>query len=158
MTLAFLGNAEAMVTILRTGDQQDYIREALDDASPEEREQWVMNHLGVPNANLKSYKFEGLDTHDLKIDLSFQIALPRFASYSGDRMFFQPNLMERRTTIPPDVVQRLSPIRYDYPYLDIDSISYSLPSGFTAESLPGEVPSDSTFGEFNSRPLPLAIL
>jgi hypothetical protein len=151
VTLTFIGDADADVTITRTGNQQDYVRHAIGEAPPIERERWVMNHLGIPSANLKSFTFSGLETHDLKIDLSLQLALPRFASYSSDRIFFQPNLMERRTSVPPDIAQRLSPIRYDYPYLDIDSISYSLPTGFTTETLPKEVHLTSSFGEFKSK-------
>ena len=153
VTLSFIGDAEADVAITRTGDQQDYVRAAIYDESPEERERWVMNNLGVPNANLKNYKFNGLEEHDLKIDLSLQLVLPHFASCLGYRIFFLPNLMERTTYIPPNIAQRLSPIRYDYPYLDVDSISYSLPTGFTVESLPGEVHLTASFGEFNSRTL-----
>jgi transglutaminase-like putative cysteine protease len=153
--VSYFGSTIAHVTVTRTGDQQDYVRGALFDESPEERERWVIHDLDVPNATLKQFSIYGLESHDLTIGIDMQIVLPRFASVSGDRLFFQPNLMERKTYIPPDVPKRLAPIRYDYPYYDADSICYKLPVGFRAESVPTEVHLLSSFGEFHAKTLAL---
>lgn len=59
--------------------------------------------------------------------------------------------MQRQTYIPPDVALRLSPIRYDYPYRDVDSIYYSLPNNYTVESIPIETTLESSFGSYHSR-------
>jgi hypothetical protein len=145
------GYADAHSTVTRSGNQQDYIREALDDATPEERERWILNSLGIPNANLTGYTLEGLENHEDQICLTLHLALPHFASTPGNRIFFMPNLMERQTYIPPDVKQRLSPIRYDYPYLDVDTIFYSLPKDYLIESIPKETLLESSFGKYYSR-------
>jgi hypothetical protein len=151
--ISYLGSTIAQVTVTRTGNQQDYVRKALYDESPQERERWVIQDLDVPNAVLKQFNIFGLESHDLAISISMQILLPRFASVSGDRIFFQPNLMERKTYIPPDVPQRLAPIRRDYPYLDTDSILYKLPTGFQVESVPAEIHVQTSFGEFHAKTL-----
>jgi hypothetical protein len=153
--ISSLGSTIAHVTVTRRGDQQDYVRDALFDESPEERERWVIHDLDVPNATLKQYSIYGLESHDLTIGIDMQIMLPRFASVSGDRLFFQPNLMERKTYVPPDVPQRFAPIRYEYPYHDADSIYYKLPFGFRAESVPTELHLQSSFGEFHAKTLAL---
>jgi hypothetical protein len=150
-TLSFLGKADVRTVITRCGNQQDFIRNALDDTSPQDKERWIINSLGVPNAQLNNYQIEGLDTHELTVTLSMQLTLPRFASASGDRIFFLPNMMQRQTYIPPDIAQRLSPIRYDYPYLDVDTIFYSLPNGYTIESIPAETTLESSFGRYHSQ-------
>jgi hypothetical protein len=149
------GTADVSAIITRCGNQQDYIRGALDDATPEECKQWIMDHLGTPGAYLRSYHFDGLDSHELEIHLTMQIALPRFSSISGNRLFFQPNLMERETYIPHDVARRLSPVRFGYPYHDVDSICYSLPGSYTVESIPAEVHLESSFGGFKSKTMML---
>jgi hypothetical protein len=151
VNISYLGSADARVNVVRTGDQQDYVRDALYDESPEDRERWVTNDLGVPNVALKQFSIHGLETHEPAIGIDMKIILPRFASVSGDRLFFQPNLMERRTFVPADVPQRLAPIRFSYPYHDSDSIVYILPVGNKAESTPVEVHLQSSFGDFHSK-------
>jgi len=151
VSMSYLGSASANVSVTRSGDQQDYVRDALYDESPEERERWVTNDLGVPNAILKQFSIHGLETHELIIGIDMQIVLPRFISVAGDRLFFQPNLMEQRTFVPADVPQRLAPIRFSYPYHDSDSIVYVLPVGYKAESIPIEVHLQSSFGDFHSK-------
>jgi hypothetical protein len=155
VSLSYYGSTSAIVNVTRSGDQQDYVRGALYDESPEERERWITNDLTVPNATLNHYSIHGLDTHELSIGIDVQITLARFASVSGDRMFFQPNLMERRTYVPADIPERLAPIRYNYPYHDVDSICYVLPSGYAVESLPAEVSLQPSFGEFHTNTIVL---
>lgn len=155
VTLSQFSNAEVTSTVTRSGDQQDYIRKAIYNETPEERERWVLNHLDIPNANLKSFRFDGLEEHNTEISLSLQLSVPRYVSRSGDRLFFLPNLMERETYIPPQVTRRLSPVRYSYPYLDIDSIYYIIPNGYTPESIPTKVHLVSSFGQFSSKTYPL---
>ncbi len=145
------GSVDVVSIVARSGDQQDYVRNAIDEATPEERERWVIDHLGVPNVNLKSFAFEGINTHSIEISLSTEFSIQRYASTSGDRLFFQPNMMERRTSIPADIARRLSPIHFRYPFLDIDSTRFMLPDGYTAESIPAEVRLQTPFGEFHSK-------
>jgi hypothetical protein len=136
---------------LRNGDQQDDIRGSLFAASPEERERWIMNDIDVSNAVLKNYSLSGLETHENQIGLSLQFSVKRYASATGSRLFFQPNMMERNTSIPPDVAERLAPVRFSYPYLDVDTLVYIFPKGFSAESIPPEVLVESSFGRFSSK-------
>src|SRR5208283_4442950 len=48
----------------------------------------------------------------------------------------------------PAIAHRVSPIRFEYPYHDADSILYVLPSGYGVETLPSEVKLSSSFGTF----------
>ncbi len=153
--LSPFGFGEVLSVVSSRGNQQDNVRQALHDASAEERERWILNNLGVQNANLQKYTIEGMEEHTLEVTLSVQISLPRFASVSGNRLFFVPNLMQRQTYIPPDVALRASPVRYDYPYLDTDSLYYFLPEDYTIESIPKEIVLESSFGSYRSRTIVL---
>jgi hypothetical protein len=59
--------------------------------------------------------------------------------------------MQRRTYVPKEVSERLSPIRFIYPYHDIDSIIYKIPQGYKIEGLPDEMNLSSSFGNFSSK-------
>ena len=58
--------------------------------------------------------------------------------------------MERRTYVPKKVSQRLSPIRFIYPYHDVDTIVYKIPQGYKIEGIPEEMNLVSSFGKFSA--------
>jgi len=145
------GDARASITTQWTGDKNDDIRGRLEEASPKDREEWIENRLGLPNASLSGFTFSGFGSHGDSILLSIQLALPRFASVSGERIFFQPSLLERSVAIPPAIAHRVSPVRFEFPYHNEDSVLYTLPSGYAVETLPGEERISSSFGEFFSK-------
>ncbi|MDP3150577.1 MAG: DUF3857 domain-containing protein [Ignavibacteria bacterium] len=146
-----LSNTEAKIkaSIDWYGDQYDYVNPISVKSIPLEKEEWVKDLFEVPEIILNNYVFTNDSTN--KINLNMELTLPRYASVSGKRIFFNPNLMSRRTSVPKDVEKRLSPIRFDYPYLDIDSITYSVPQDYNVETVPSEVKIKSSFGEFSSK-------
>ena len=151
VVLTSAGNAGVSCTTQRTGDQADYIRFAMDKVSPRDRERWILKTLDIPTANLNKYSIDGLETRSPEILLNLELDLPRFASFSGDRIFFKTNLLNRYTSIPHKIERRLSPLRYEYPYLDRDSIVYKLPQGYVIETLPPEVRLTTSFSSFIAR-------
>ncbi len=132
-----------------SGDQSDYVNPISVKSIPREREEWVKDLFDVPDISLNNYLFKNISEN--KINLMMDLSLPRYASVSGKRIFFNPNLMSRRTSVPKEVEKRLSPIRYDYPFMDVDSIVYSLPKDYDVEAVPELVDLTTSFGGFSSK-------
>jgi hypothetical protein len=149
--LSFTGRAEGTVTTLETGNYQDEVRSALADASPEDRTKWLLNDLNVSNAEVRDLVLRGFDEPGLDVAFSFDMRVPRYASVSNERIFLPLNLAEKITIIPKDVKERRSPVRYDYPSIKIDSITYSLPPEFKVESLPAEVNLNASFASYDAK-------
>lgn len=145
------GNAEARMETVVRGNQQVEMRSALAHATPRDREKWSLNSLDVPNVSLKRFDVDGLETRNPELTTRLECALQRFASPSGSRLFFQPNLANRQSYVPPEVPTRISPVRISYAYRDVDSILYMLPEGYVAEALPDSVNLTSSFGAFASK-------
>ena len=139
------------VSIDWTGDQSDYVNPISVKSIPLEREEWVKDLFDVPDVVLNNYVFNNFTEN--KINLTMELSLPRYASLSGKRIFFNPNLMSRRSSVPKDVEKRLSPIRYNYPYMDIDSVVYFIPKDYDVETVPGSININTSFGEFSSKTL-----
>ncbi len=137
------------------GNEQFQITGALADDSPEDRRKWVVKTLAVPNFDKLQFTFSGLDTHDTLLGLSISAQLPKFCTQTGSRIFFQPDLSEKITWVPADVSQRYSPVRIAYPYLEIDTITYMLPSSYKVESLPVAVNLTTSFGSFTAKTVAL---
>ena len=145
------GYAAVEAEIKWTGDQQDYVRSVAITETPKEKEEWIKNLFEVPDIRINNSAF----TKDEKeISFSGNFSILKYATKSGKRIFFNPNLMERRSYVPRTVKQKLSPKRFYYPYLDIDSVSYVLPEGYKIESLPSELNLQSSFGSFTEKTMP----
>ena len=151
ITLDFLGDAKGKEVISWHGDQQDRVRDALEDETPDGRLLWAIRSLAHPNVKVNGYTISGLEVHQPVVSMSAEFSIPRFASASETRLFFLPNVMERRSWVPPDLSQRLTPIFFEYPYLDVDSILYVLPTGFKTEATPLPVELKSPFGTFSEK-------
>lgn len=150
------GNAETSAEVSWNGNQYLYVENAIHDASPDEKEKWVINSLGVADAKLEKFRFITDESADYDLSLEVKVNLPRYAAVSGERIFLNPNIMERRKNIPADVEQRLSPVRFSYPYKDVDSIYITMPSGYGVEAMPNELNMQTSFGKFTSKTLKIS--
>jgi hypothetical protein len=150
------GNAQAEITTTLYENQQVDYQSALIDKSPKDREEWLMKRMEMPKVTLLSCSFEGLENHSPEITVSLSAQCSRYASVNGTRIFFNPNLLEKRTSLPPAVEKRLAPVRFEYPYVDKDSIVFSLPANYQLESIPHETNSDAPFASYSIKILPMA--
>jgi transglutaminase-like putative cysteine protease len=150
LRLTSLGTATAQIQISFTGNQQDYVRYGLHDATPREKEEWLKENLQIPVFTIKSADFFMVSNEQISARMMLQIGLPQFAVVAGNRLLFQPNLMERNTYVPPALTQRKHPVVHSYPYLDIDTITYHLPEGFVVEGLPKPAALKSGFAAYES--------
>jgi len=122
----------------------------LDEATSGEREKWLCEDIQIPAFSLRHADFTAIGKKTPRVDLSFGLDLHRYASIAGTRLLFQPNLMERRTYVPPMDTLRKQPIVHSYAYLDIDTVLYTLPEGFTVEALPKPVVIETAAGRYAS--------
>ena len=149
-SLDYQGDAVANATVFWSGDKQLDIRGYVDEETPEEKEKWVMNFLDVPGVKLRSFSFKGVETHDSTILLIGKFDITKCATVSGARLFLQPNLMGKRTYIPKEVEKRFSPVYFDYPFTNFDTLYFSIPAGFTPEALPADVELHTGFGSYKA--------
>lgn len=151
IAISYFGDATGHLRVTWDGDQGDRVRNALVDETPAGRLQWAIQSLVHPNARLNDYKIAGVEEHRSEISMSAEFAIGHFAFGSQSRLFIVPNMMEQRSYVPPEISQRLTPVFFNYPYLDIDSIRYVLPEGVKVEALPAPVDIQSSFGTFSER-------
>ena len=149
--LSVNGVAYTQTDIKWFGNQHDYVIHVADKSTPFEQEKWITNLLDVPDLKLKNYSFSLENRLQNEINLHLDLTLQRYGSVSGNRIFFNPNLMERSKSVPKDILLRTSPIRLRYPYLDVDTIKYLLPEKYKVEALPQEIKLETSFGSFTMR-------
>src|SRR5690606_19333264 len=74
----------------------------------------------------------------------------RYATLSGKRMFFQPNLMNQATKLDKPLKERKYRMEITFPYTDIDTVEYEIPRGYRLEFLPERVELNSEFGSYSA--------
>ena len=145
------GNAEITSHTKWSGDQHNYALSVSKSQTALEQEKWLKNHYKVPDIQLNKFSFNKKNRDSEEIELDISAVLPRYATVSGNRIFFNPDLADRRTNIPDNLASKISPVKYDYPYLDIDSVHFVLPVKYDVETFPEEVELETSFGRFVSR-------
>lgn len=88
----------------------------------------------LPSAEIDVISIENARDPEKPVVYSFKIKVPGYASRTGRRLFFQPNVFERSSK--PQFVSstRKTDIYFSYPYSELDDISIEFPEGFTVES------------------------
>lgn len=114
------------------------------------QQKWVQNHLDIPSYDLQSFSIRNIKDKIPTAVLDLELQMDRFASVSGKRLFFTPNLMNRIRTVPERVENRQSNVVLNSAFLDIDTVRYLLPEEIYPEFLPKPVTISSRFGEYEA--------
>ncbi|MFT3744046.1 MAG: transglutaminase-like domain-containing protein [Pyrinomonadaceae bacterium] len=94
------------------------------------------NILGT--AEVESISIENARDPEKPIVYTFKVRVPGYASRTGKRIFFQPNVFERSSKPRFVASSRQSEVYFNYPFSEQDDITIELPAGFTLEN--GDTP------------------
>jgi hypothetical protein len=144
------GSATEELCIDRKGSFTENARHVMTYGDSRAREEWVAQNLSISGSSLRSYSLSGITDHADLVRFSLEAEIPRFASSSGMRLFFQPDIAHRGAVPPKERKVRKSPIRFSTAYKTTDSITYVLPAGYRIEALPAAVQLIASFGTFES--------
>ncbi len=146
------GNAEVQVEMVATGYQQDDLVEGIDQLSEPEKEKWLRSTIDAKSFELTNYSFDGTQAADVPTyQYSYALKATNWASASGSRFFLAPNQLQRYSNVPEKMEDRTQPVLTKYPYLDTDTITYTLPEGFVIEAMPDmPLKIESEFGTYTA--------
>jgi transglutaminase-like putative cysteine protease len=116
----------------------------------DDQKEWVQDNTEIPAFDIMGFS---MTNHKDKIPaavVNLDLALKRFATVSGKRIFLTPNLMNRSTYIPEKLESRKTNVVLRTAYTDLDTIRYHLPEGIYPEFLPEPAKVKSRFGEYES--------
>ncbi len=112
------------------------------------QEELLYKKIDVNNIHLNSFDLSVNKTAipTAKEILKFDIS--NYATQSSSRMFIPLNMMNVNTYIPKKQEKRISPIKINIGYHDVDSIHYTYPDNYTIEYIPEEITLKNNFGEY----------
>lgn len=120
-----------------TGHWATYAKNLHRGDSTTEREETLKRLIKsniLSSAEIESVGIENVNHPDLPLIYTFKIRVPGYASRTGKRIFFQPNVFERSGKPRFTASTRKYDVEFNYPYSEQDDISIELPAGFSLES------------------------
>lgn len=131
------GTLEGEARIEYTGHRAAYQKNYNDGDSPAAREATLKNMIRrsiLGTAEIKDFTIENVTDPEKPFVYTFKIRIPNYASRTGKRLFFQPNVFERSAASQFAANTRRYDVYVNYPWSERDSIVIELPAGFSLES------------------------
>jgi hypothetical protein len=146
-TIDVSGTLTATVNTHFTGLQQDFPNELMNEATAEQRQEFLNNELNLP-----TYKVEKMEYKESKgklpsIDEYLKITAENYANVTGKRLFIAPNLFNKVRKLT-SVDDRKFPVDLSDAYRDSDSIYIKIPEGYIVESMPPDKIIENKFGSY----------
>ncbi|WP_026753942.1 DUF3857 domain-containing protein [Sediminibacter sp. Hel_I_10] len=141
------GHIKAKVNIETKGIQYDN-RFYVERYSDKDQVVHYKNYWGyLNNLDIVSNQFNN-DQEAVAFKESIELNASKYASVSGDRLIFSPNIFDRNTSIPERYRSRKTALVIERGYLDEDEFEIEIPTDFEVEAMPDELTINSKFGEY----------
>ncbi len=141
------GNAKAKVLTKYRGRQYDdnYL---IATKGREDQRKYLLNTIDIPAFDLGDIRYEEERTENPLLTEEYDLTLRKYASVTGKRLFFTPNLLNKGGWNPPKDENRESSIVNRYNYNDVDTVVFKLPENYRMEFEMEPVEVESEFGEY----------
>ena len=143
------GNASVQANTICTGLQFESYDHLLDIGQSDQKK-WLYKNLDLSGFTLNSFEFDHKERMIPEISLNLDLQISRYASVSGKRLFFQPNVLNK--SYPKSIPQKERKYEFelDYPYVDTDTVIFEIPDGYHMEYIPEKTEVSSDFGEYEN--------
>jgi hypothetical protein len=146
------GGATATARTLRTGQEQDFYAQLLNELGPVEQKKYVIDRLKLPTFTLTRFNLAAAPAGPLPgVVENLALTLPGFAPPSGKRVFINPNLLSRLPALPAQIGERQTELWLDHASLQADTVRLHLPAGFRPENLPAAVQLSTAYGTYTNQ-------
>lgn len=130
------GTLVGKVTQTYTGHRGIEAKELYDGLSEQERIDRVEDLLTrrLPGAEVTNIQIQNADSRQGPFAYSYSIRVPGYAAAAGQRLFVQLNYGMKNATPRFEVSERMHDVYFDYPFVETDRYTISLPEGFQLET------------------------
>lgn len=134
--LAENGDLEGVISFTALGNRGLLLKQVLDDASENEREEGVKGMLTKrwPNAGVEEIRIDNAEDLFEPVRIQCDVTIPNYAESIGKRLILQPNVETRYDVAEFPNPTRKTMINFDYRYREESEISIKLPDGYELEA------------------------
>lgn len=144
------GTAEAEIETRLSGLQQDSHAGVIHTLGTDEQKKWLTNNLSLSSVEIKQFSLAEKRERIPIVSEKMILTLRNISNKSGTRMFLTPNLLNQARTVPLPNPDRKVDFELSSNYMDVDSISFQIPTGFSSEYLPEPTKIQSKFGTYTT--------
>jgi hypothetical protein len=139
------GTIEGDVRIEYSGQFAAEKKENNDDDSPVQREENLRDMIKerMSTAELSNIKIENVTDPEKPFVYSFHVRVPGYAQRTGKRLFVQPAFFEKGIGTLFSSSARRHPVYFHYPWMEDDTVTIDLPSGFALDNADSPAPFSS---------------
>lgn len=149
IALATDGSARLQSKAVYSGIAQN-IPAALADAQDEQRKKYLYDRLNISDFEIVALEFERKRDRLPEVTQHLELAVPRFASVSGKRLFVPLSALSEKYNVPvsADSVRHFPVQAHSRGFTETDRFSIAIPEGYAPESPPDKVLYSSKFGTY----------
>lgn len=150
ITLAPDGSAKLLSEAVFSGIAQN-IPAALAGLHDEKRKEYLYERLNISDFGIVALEFERKKDRLPEVTQRLELAVPRFASVSGKRLFVPLSVLSEKQTLPvtTDSVRHFPVQAHSRGLTEEDNFSMAVPEGYSPENLPAPVALSSPFGQYS---------
>ena len=136
IVLTEMGSATLKNDILLRGSLHDSWRQIATQMSKEEFQKAFVHLLKLPNYTVKSLDAKP-DDNKPELTLKYELAMDKYASKAGSRMFIPMNLHNPFDDTPAPTEKRILPIEIGGDgYSENDEVTFTIPDNYDVETIP----------------------
>jgi hypothetical protein len=102
----------------------------------------------INGINIKGIAIEN-DKDNIVYNEAVELSSDNYASKSGSRLIFQPNMFNKVTIIPPRYTERKLEFKIDRSFKDVDEFIIQIPEGLKVEAMTEGKDIYTKFGTYN---------
>jgi len=144
------GNLKARALTRYTGLQQDNLLGLLETTSREDVMKAMRNRFDLPTYDVVDYQYTENGGRIPELKETIDLTVIGYAQVSGKRLFLMPNVLTRSGVKLVVDSTRSFDVELDYDYLDTDTVTIRIPSGYEIESMPKSVNLQTKFGVYSN--------
>lgn len=147
------GDAIADVRTRYTGLQQDDYADILHRLNRTDQRSWLLKHIKIPAFELTFFALNEQQGRVPAVTETLSLAVRRWATTSGTRLFLPLNLMSALSPATPLTQPRKTSLALGAPhdFEDSDTITYQLPKGYSPEYTLEPLTVESPFGTYKAQ-------
>ncbi len=141
------GGFVADVNITTTGFQYN-IHEGVENKTEKDKQLHYKEYWdNINNINISDITIEN-DKEKVVYKETVNLASGNYASKSGNRLIFQPNMFNKVTNIPPRYTERKLEFKIDRSFKDVDEFIIQIPKGLKVEAMTEGKNIETKFGTY----------
>jgi transglutaminase-like putative cysteine protease len=143
------GNGYVDANLLFSGLKSEYRNiDSYVTLGTDKQKDWIKDEIDIPTFEVKSFSLNRENGEEIR--LMTNLWVNKLVSKSGNRVFLQPNILNKNQWIPLKYADRKLPIIEEYGFIEIDTVQFQLPSTYSVEAYFEPISISSVFGEYRA--------